>query len=217
MGDKKYNNMKNLRRVVAGALFALTVAGCAGPSAEARISRGIIREVNKVREIHQLEPLAEDRNLDRIAAEHADDMSKHNYCGHGDSKGRTVGERLRNIGALAVGENVGYCAVCNNEWTVDQTCSMFEQRVDLNDVIRTIVNQWLSSAPHRRNILGEYDFTGVAVSIIFDTTYTVRTLPGEHSVEKTEGNLDGANRCYKIFIVQEFADYYLPKILFSKP
>ncbi|MGB3541901.1 CAP domain-containing protein [Rubrivirga sp.] len=79
------------------------------------------------------EPLIWDVRLERAAARHSRDMSRHGYIGHVDSRGRGIGERVR---------EAGY------DWSV-----VAENIARYRESIDEVVEDWLESPGHCVNIL----------------------------------------------------------------
>jgi uncharacterized protein YkwD len=103
-------------------------AFAAGPTSAERV---LLEEVNRTRAAHQLAPLRLDATLQRAARSHSLDMLERNYFSHG-----SVAERLRSFGAKGprLGENLA--------WGAGSAADA-----------RSIVRMWLSSPPHRANLL----------------------------------------------------------------
>ncbi len=108
------------------------------------IAQRLLDEHNRVRDENGLEPLSLEPTLTRAARLHAQDMRAMGSMQHEGSDGSKVGDR---VGRLAypfrrVGENVA----------VGQRSA------------QVVVEAWMTSPPHRKNILGDYDQMGAGVA-----------------------------------------------------
>lgn len=112
-----------------------------------RLEIQILAGVNGARAQHGLPPLILDDRLVAAAREHAVDMAYRNHCRHTGTDGTTVRDRIRRHGYPHnnwAGENI-LCA----RRTADAA-----------------LGWWLSSAPHRANILhGHFTHIGVGASM----------------------------------------------------
>ena len=111
---------------------AITPPPLASPGAAAITPRehAIVRAMNVVRARHGAPPLRVGRALTRAARAHSADMARRNYFDHGQFV-----QRLRSFGVRApyVGENLAY--------STGPMAAM------------AIVQMWVASPPHRRNLL----------------------------------------------------------------
>jgi uncharacterized protein YkwD len=132
--------METIRRL-ALVFLALTAASVVGPStagaSTASDEREVVRQVNVVRAQHGLKPLRAAAPLTRSARLHSRDMGQRRYFAHVSKSGTTFVQRIR---AQAPGqirwlaENIG--------WGVGEPGTP-----------AGIVDAWMNSAPHRRNLL----------------------------------------------------------------
>ncbi|ULQ54335.1 CAP domain-containing protein [Flavihumibacter fluvii] len=114
------------------------------PVSLASMEASILQEVNKYRTAHGLSPLKDNSILDTEAALHSQQMaSKQVPFGHQGYATRMsrIDQRLGGIKASA--ENVAYG----------------------NMTAREVVQSWLKSAPHKKNIAGPYTLSGIGVSL----------------------------------------------------
>ncbi|HEY0298594.1 MAG TPA: CAP domain-containing protein [Arachidicoccus sp.] len=97
---------------------------------------------NKFRAKHDLAPVKMDSYINSEAAKHSRDMASGRAgFGHGGFQQRT--DNLRNkLGAVAAGENVAYGLLSAKE----------------------VVDIWINSAPHRKNLLGNFTMAGIGVA-----------------------------------------------------
>ncbi|HEY1900357.1 MAG TPA: CAP domain-containing protein [Steroidobacteraceae bacterium] len=131
--------------VVIASLPAATALNSALPSSRVESSRfapRVLELVNQVRSrgtrcgeraFGPAPPLQFSATLDRVAAEHALDMARHDYFEHVDLTGRTPADRLRATGyrERLVGENIAYGPTSADE----------------------VVAGWLHSSGHCENIM----------------------------------------------------------------
>jgi len=112
-----------------------------------RLEIQILAGVNGARAQHGLPPLILDDRLVAAARQHAVDMAHRGYCRHTGSDGTTVRDRLQRNGYPYnnwAGENI-LCA---------------------RHTAEAALGWWLSSSPHRKNILhGHFTHIGVGVSM----------------------------------------------------
>ena len=112
----------------------------------ARVRRELLAAINRERAAHRLRPLRAHPQLELAAQGHADDMLKRGYYGHASPEGAMVLERTRLIGypALTVGENIA-----KGQTSVSE-----------------VVEGWMGSPEHRRNILDPFfRETGFGIAI----------------------------------------------------
>jgi uncharacterized protein YkwD len=112
-------------------LLVLLVAAPAGAAPMRSGERSVLAEMNRVRAEHGLAPLRFDSTLQRAARAHTRSMVARNLFSHGD-----FAERMRRFGVRgpAMAENLA--------WGSGAAASP-----------RALVRMWLSSPPHRRNLL----------------------------------------------------------------
>jgi uncharacterized protein YkwD len=121
---------------LACALAALLPAALPGTAPAAKpggFGRAMLRELNRVRAIHHLPRLREDRRMDRGAAGHSRDMARHGYFAHGSWTGRVMAAAGS---ARSIGEVIGWRAQARPRTEAFQ-----------------LVHMWLASPPHRANLL----------------------------------------------------------------
>ncbi|WP_058535753.1 CAP domain-containing protein [Legionella saoudiensis] len=109
---------------------------------ETAIQNAVLMEINAYRKQHGLSPLKMENNMVREARLHSQDMATHRMpFGHqGFGKRITrLHKQIKNTGAGA--ENVAY---------------------NYKNA-HIVVQQWLRSPGHKRNIVGNYDLTGIGV------------------------------------------------------
>jgi uncharacterized protein YkwD len=107
----------------------------AGITDLAAVRRAMLARVNAERQAKGLPPLTSEPHLDAAAQAHAEDMLARSYYDHASLEGRTPRDRVEVTGYLAhkVGENIA-----EGEFSVDE-----------------VMDGWLASSGHRRNLLDE--------------------------------------------------------------
>jgi uncharacterized protein YkwD len=133
-------------RVPGWIFFILLGAGgvrlLAAESPEAKL----VVMINEIRSENGLAPLQALEDLKRMAAAHSKSMaSGATDFGHDGFSSRYAEVRKRIPETQKFGENVAYD---------------FSQGLDLEGVVK----QWMASPAHRKNILGDYSWTGVGIA-----------------------------------------------------
>jgi uncharacterized protein YkwD len=152
--------------VVLGACLALILLFVQALGAQwrrspspARISylhemeRKIFYLTNEVRRRHGVAALTWETSLRDVARTHSADMLSRNYFSHQTPEGRTPHERIRSgypFGLSMTGENI---------WS-----GTGHDVGETSHLARLIVNNWLSSAGHRQNLLNP-EFTDLGVGV----------------------------------------------------
>jgi uncharacterized protein YkwD len=136
------------------------------------LERRIFQLTNEARRQNRLPPLDLDNALAAKAREKSDDMLAKNYFSHTGPDGKTLKDRLqeekpasiRNI--FQMGENI-YMG------------SRLDYTVDVKIQARLIVDGWMTSPGHRRNILDpNYTHLGVGVSARDKMCYATQVFAG---------------------------------------
>lgn len=113
-----------------------------------RESRALAEKVlaahNQMRDRERLAPLVLDPKLSSAAVAHARDMASHQEMRHAGSDGSTPLERLHRTGYK------------------DRTSA--ENVAHGYDSVEAVMQGWLNSPPHRKNILGAYEQMGFGVA-----------------------------------------------------
>ena len=133
-----------LRHAVPVLIVAALLSACAAPPAAPPQSRlatmqappmdGSAQAVlNRARAAAGLPPLARHRTLDRVALRHAQDMVVNDFYSHVSPDGRDVRDRVN---------GAGY-----------DSCMRAENIAWGQDSQAVVLNAWLGSPSHRRNIL----------------------------------------------------------------
>jgi uncharacterized protein YkwD len=136
---------------------SLTARGAVRPAVRVSYSheleRAVFQFTNEVRKRNNLPPLTWDNSLRDVARAHSADMLVRNYFAHETPEGRSPHERIRAASRFPLsmtGENIwmgkGY------------------QAKDIRSIARAIVDSWMSSPGHRKNLLHP-DFTDIGVGV----------------------------------------------------
>lgn len=105
----------------------------------------VVAQVNARRRSQGREPFAVDMWLTKAARAHSRAMALGKVSfGHGGFQGRFV-EAKKVMSVRRFGENVAY------------------DYLQQGDVVAKVVRRWMESEVHRRNILGDFNVTGVGV------------------------------------------------------
>ena len=117
----------------------------AAPAKADAIVEQLVEGHNKERAKEGLPPLKLDPQLVEAAKVHAKDMAEHQTMSHDGSDGSTSRQRIVNAGYhhLRTGENVavGY------------------------EGVASVIQGWMDSPPHKKNILGDFSEIGVAMAV----------------------------------------------------
>ena len=106
----------------------------------------LIAAVNKTREAQHLSPVRAEASLCRAAQAHAEDLARRGVLDHAGRDGSELGERL---------------AAAGFRWH-----AAVENLARGSEVAGEIVELWLNSSPHRRNLLrSDLDQAGVGVAL----------------------------------------------------
>jgi uncharacterized protein YkwD len=117
------------------------------------LERKIFRLTNEARRRHGVPPLTWETSLQNAARAHSADMLRRNYFSHMSPDGRTPHERIRSAYPFplsSTGENI---------WS-----GTGHDPGNTSRLARLIVNNWMSSAGHRQNLLNP-EFTDIGVGV----------------------------------------------------
>jgi len=122
------------------------------------LERRIFQLTNEARRRNHLPPLDLDNRLELKAREKSDDMLRNNYFSHTSPEGKTLKDRMQEEKPASfrtiskIGENIYMGA-------------RLDYSTDIKTQARLIVDGWMTSPGHRRNILDPtYTHLGVGVS-----------------------------------------------------
>lgn len=139
---------KNKIIILSSIILSLLHSAYAKPStkhieSDTAIQNAVLVHINEYRQQHGLSKLKMDNNMIREAKRHSMDMATHKMpFGHKNFLKRVavLHSQIKNSGAGA--ENVAY---------------------NYKDA-RTVVQQWVLSPGHKRNIVGNYNLTGIGIA-----------------------------------------------------
>ncbi len=118
-----------------------------GPIHE-ELEAALLDGVNRERARHHLIPLRRNAALDRVARAHAADMARRGYAAHVNPEGANPMQRI------AAGGVSGFTLAAENIG-----------RTNLPDPNREIIEAWLASSLHRRNLLlPVFNTTGIGIA-----------------------------------------------------
>lgn len=185
------------RFVVAIALVGVVaVAGCADTTNlgdtetreepptinESAVEMWIHRFVNEERRARGLDPLARNETLDAIASYHSSDMANEGYYAHESPSGETVRDRYVKFG-IDCWDVYGETKYLDGSENIAQTYHHRKVNVPVGgtryhetakSVARGLVDQWMNSTGHRKNILSP-DWTSEGVGIAVNGTHVYAT------------------------------------------
>jgi uncharacterized protein YkwD len=139
-------NLKKKIILLGSIILAFWQVSYAAPTthinSDTAIQNEVLVHINEYRQKHGLGKLKMDNDIIREAKQHSIDMATHKISFGHEGFGKRIArlhQRIKNSGAGA--ENVAY---------------------NYKDA-RTVVQQWLRSPGHKRNIDGNYNLTGIGV------------------------------------------------------
>ncbi len=136
------------------------------------LERRIFQLTNDARRKNRLPPLDWDNSLAVKARDKSDDMLKKNYFSHTSPEGKTIKDRMQEEKPASyrtisrIGENI-YMG------------SRFDYSTDVKTQARMIVDGWMTSPGHRRNMLDpNYTHLGVGVAARGKDCYATQIFAG---------------------------------------
>lgn len=145
------------------AAVAAVAVPAAGGATQAELSgqSQLLKQVNKARTARGLAPLHLSSVLSRPARQHSAYLARAGKLDHNGADGKPFYVRIYRAGysrQKAVGENLGMASGCST------------------DLSSTMVDLWLKSPGHRRNLLSSrYKDIGIAVVAAADCSNTIYT------------------------------------------
>lgn len=105
--------------------------------------RLILKYINEYRVKSHLTPLVLDSTISKVAAEHSQNMASHRVPFGHQNFDRRINQLYKNIkGSQAGAENIAHFKIQP----------------------QNLVNAWIKSPGHRRNIKGHYNLTGIGIA-----------------------------------------------------
>jgi len=115
----------------------------ASAQSRSQFQREILKYTNQFRHRHGLPALTLDQTASRLAQKHSSDMAARRAgFGHGGFQQRSDKLRAAYGRYTATGENVAYGKLSAKE----------------------VVNIWINSRPHRKNLLGNFNKVGIGIA-----------------------------------------------------
>ena len=151
--------MKNRIIILIASILVLGLFTAASAQSRSSFQQGILKYTNEFRKAHGLPALRLDATAGSLALRHSKDMaSRRAGFGHGGFNQRTSKLRAVYGRNIATGENVAYGKLSAKE----------------------VVNIWIHSRAHRKNLLGNFNRMGIGAAsdrqgIVFFTQLFVRT------------------------------------------
>ena len=126
-----------------------------------QIAFDIHYEVNEVRELYGLKPLSWSSTISEIAKKHSQDMSERNYLSHISPEGNDVADRYEQANFVCAKE------LSNGDILKGaENLAEISYPEDLEGIGTRIVQSWMDSPTHRKNLLfNEYGKEGIGVII----------------------------------------------------
>ena len=126
---------------------------------------------NRVRKEHRVPPLVFDEPLAKVARRYARVLGTHHLLRHRGPKGDEVADRLRRAGIVdwdRVGENLEYHTIYRYRSYREDGTLFTAVCFAPEELAREIVQEWLNSPGHRRNLL-DPDFTHLGTGVFVET------------------------------------------------
>lgn len=140
---------------------------------DSKAERWVHRYVNRERSKRGLSNLSYDTDLAAIAQSHSDDMDEHDYFSHTGRNGATFNDRYQRFGyscRIPTGGN-RYLTGAENIWSSGRSY------VSEKKLAKDIVESWMNSPGHRRNILtGAFRHEGIGINASGTTVYATQNF-----------------------------------------
>ncbi|ANI88456.1 hypothetical protein A9P82_03545 [Arachidicoccus ginsenosidimutans] len=135
--------MSKIYFAIIGYFVLLNISSCtAQKEAGSSFEKQILYYTNRYRAEHNLQPVKLIDFISKETAQHSRDMaSGRTPFGHDGFQQRTNDLRAK-LGAIATGENVAYGKISAKE----------------------VVDIWINSPPHRKNLLGNFTMVGIGIA-----------------------------------------------------
>ena len=142
--------------LAAAAITSGALLGAASPadaaSSTVELRNAVVKLTNSARATKGCKPLKQNSRLTNAAQGHANDMAAKNYFSHTSANGRSWDQRIKKAGwKKPGGENIAYGF----------------------DAAGAVVNAWLNSPGHKRNIM-DCQFKYIGIGFNADGDYTVQ-------------------------------------------
>lgn len=136
------------------------------------IAMDIHHEVNEVREMYGLKTLSWNSKIAEIAKKHSKDMSERNYMSHVSPEGEDVADRYEKANFVCAQELSNGDILKGGE-----NLAEVSYPEDLNGIGMRIVQSWMDSPSHKKNILyDEYRTEGIGVVVSGDMLHITQNF-----------------------------------------
>lgn len=144
------------------------------------VERWVWRYTNAKRAQRGLDNVSYAPRIASVARDHSENMATHGYIGHTKPNGETGEERYQGVcdysgSGYTFGENVANAYYDRSfvAWGTDESVYLATEK----EVARYLVNGWMRSEGHRKNILNEkWTELGVGVAASGDEVYASQTF-----------------------------------------
>jgi uncharacterized protein YkwD len=137
----KLSSLRSQRRIFPITIFLFVFSSFVAPGTRS-LDNEVLNFTNKFRRSHNKPALELRDDLSEIARKHSQDMANgRKPFGHDGFKQRST-QVKRLFQSCTLAENVAFGATNGQE----------------------AVDQWISSSPHRKNLLGDYNYIGIGVA-----------------------------------------------------
>jgi len=127
---------------------------------ERRVERLVLKSINEIRTERgkqSLRPLAVDSPVRTAARDHSEDMATRGYFSHTSPDGEGIGKRY----SCTPSENIAMSYI-NTRVRTENGTEVYDSETELAE---GLIQLWMNSDPHRKNLLREYESSGVGVYI----------------------------------------------------
>lgn len=128
----------------------------------AEVEYFIHEDINEIRQEEGLSSMDPNDALGGVARTHSRDMAEREFFAHENPDGDTPFDRVTDsqVACQAVGENIA-----QTYWREEVLTEEGQERYTTNaEIAEGLVQQWMNSPPHRRNILdGQWTATGIGI------------------------------------------------------
>jgi uncharacterized protein YkwD len=124
-----------------------------------RAEQLVLDVINEIREDRGLDPMQMNKTLRRVARNHSQEMANLSYFSHTNPDGKSPFERME---AAGVNCRAGAENIAKTHW--DKRIIDGPRITTVEKLAESLVNQWMNSPGHRRNILdGDFDKSGIGI------------------------------------------------------
>ncbi|MDY7083310.1 MAG: CAP domain-containing protein [Halobacteria archaeon] len=142
-----------------------------------RVERAVHERVNQVRESHGVNPLSYDEELAGIAGNYSEQMATQGFFSHTEPDGDNYDDRYNQAGYDCVlrSENGSVAVDASGENLA--RLSYEHKKFNETDVAREVVEGWMKSSEHRKNMLSDrWRREGIGVYTTNSTVYVTQNF-----------------------------------------